>query len=293
MIFASQGTNGTNKGTFLEVVEINFSQYCKNVYPYCHQISSQGLFVSKLFVAGGSSFFSTSANADKEYQKKLYNGSKPLTQNLKDSFPANIQLDALVSLFGKHLNDDQVRQAMSAFAIPVSLVPAKDTFSRALALQFCCLIKNEDSDVDDIVAMEYQRFLTEPADEQPQSLAPLYPGDSAYVLEFLPARIYSKKCYEQFEHTWVIRNTGNQTWRGRKLVFVNRLDVRPRVDTNSIDIPDTAPGKDIKITTSFDARGFEGHYECFWEMQDSEGNDCFPNNQRLFNVTIDTKFEVI
>ena len=275
------------------MITINFSQYCKNIYPYCQQISSQGLFVSKLFITGGSSYFSASITADKEYQKKLYNGSKPLTQNLKDSFPANIQLDALVGLFEKHLKDDQVRQAMTAFAIPVSLEPARGTFFLALALQFCYFIKNETSDVDDIVAMEYQKLLTEPIDEKPQSLAPLYPGDSAYVLEFLPARIYSRKCYEWFDHTWVIRNTGIQTWRGRKFVFVNHATVRPRANTNCIDIPDVAPGKDIKITTSFDTRGFEGHYECFWGMQDSEGNDCFPNNKWLFNVTIDTEFEVI
>ena len=248
--------------------------------------------MSKLFVAGGSSYFSASIAADKEYQKKLYNGSKPLTQNLKDSFAANVQLEALVGLFDKHLMDGQVRQAMTACAIPISLEPVKGTFSRALAIQFSYIIKNEDSDVDDIVAMEYQRLLTEPVDEKPQSLAPAYPGDSAYVLEFQPARIYSMKCYEQFDHTWVIRNTGNQTWRGRKFVFINHSVVRPRTDTNCIDIPDVAPSKDIKITTSFDTRGFEGRYECLWEMQDSEGNDCFPNNKRLFNVTIDSKFEI-
>jgi hypothetical protein len=90
----------------------------------------------------------------------------------------------------------------------------------------------------------------------------------------------------------MIRNTGNQTWRSRKLVFINNGTVRPRTDKNSIDIPDVAPGKEIKITTSFDTRGFEGRYECLWEMQDSEGNDCFPNNKRLFNVTIDSKFEI-
>lgn len=248
--------------------------------------------MSKLFVAGGSSYFSALNTTDKEYQKKLYNGSKPLTQNLKDSFPDNIKLDALVGLFEKHLPDDQVRQVMTAFAIPVSFEPTKCIFTRALAFQFSCLIKNEDIDVDDIVAMEYQRLLTEPSDEKPPSLAPLYPGDGAYVLEFQPERIYSKNCYEQFDHTWVIRNTGNQTWRGRKLIFVNHAAVRPRADTNYIDIPGTAPGKDIKITTSFDTRGSEGHFECVWEMQDSESNDCFPNNKRLFNVTIDCKFEI-
>lgn len=123
--------------------------------------------MSRLFIAGGSSYFSTSINADKEYQKKLYNGSKPLTQNLKDSFPENIHLDALVGLFEKHLKDDKVRQAMTAFVIPVSFEPARDTFFRALALQFRHLIKSDNSDVDDIVAMEYQRLLTEPTDEKP------------------------------------------------------------------------------------------------------------------------------
>ena len=248
--------------------------------------------MSKLFVTGGSSYFSASITADKEYQKKLYNGSKRLTQNLKISFPANIQVDALVGLFEKHLKDDQVREAMTRFAIPVSLAPEKSAFARALALQFWYLIKNEDSDVDDIVAMEYQKLLIEPVDEKSQSLTPLYPGDSAYVLEFLPARIYLKKCYDQFDHTWVISNTGNQTWRGRKLVFVNRAKVRPKTDTKYINIPDVASGKVIRITASYDTRGFEGHYECLWEMHDAEGNDCFPNNKRLFKVTIDSKFEI-
>ena len=122
-------------------------------------------------------------------------------------------------------------------------------------------------------------------------MAPLYPGDGAYI-EFLPARIYSPKCYEQFKHIWVISNTGNQIWHGRKLVFVNHATVRPRTDTNFIEIPDVAPSNEIRITTIFDTRGFEGRYECLWEMQDSEGNDCFPNNKRLFNVTIESKFEI-
>lgn len=62
-----RGTKGTNEGTFLNVGEINFSQYCKKTYPHCQQVSSQGLFVSKLYVDGGSSFFLVLAKADKEY----------------------------------------------------------------------------------------------------------------------------------------------------------------------------------------------------------------------------------
>ena len=112
---------------------------------------------------------------------------------------------------------------MTAFAIPVSLELEKGAFSRALALQFSYLVKNEDSDVDDIVAMEYQRLLAEPLDEQLQALVPLYPGDNAYVLKFLPARIYSKKCYDKFDHTWMIRNTGNRTYNSPQDVSENEL----------------------------------------------------------------------
>lgn len=112
-------------------------------------------------------------------------------------------------------------------------------------------------DVDDIVALKYQQLLLE-LDTQPvKRLTPLYPGDSAWVLECKPQRSYSVHCYDKFQHTWVIRNNGTQTWRGRKLVFANCNEVRPRADINSIDIPDTPPGKDIKITTGFDARGGE------------------------------------
>ena len=72
-------------------------------------------------------------------------------------------------------------------------------------------------------------------------------------------------------------------------MFANHDKVRPRAEANSIGIPDTPPGKGIKITTSIDARGFEGKFECMWEMQDSDGNDCFPNNKRMFCVQIETR----
>jgi len=53
----------------------------------------------------------------------------------------------------------------------------------------------------------------------------------------------------------------------------------------------TPPGKEIKITTGFDARGFEGKYECIWQMQDSNGNDCFPNNEKQFCILFEIKFQ--
>lgn len=243
------------------------------------------MFVSMLFVAAGSEYFSASTSSDKEYQKKLYNGSKPLTKNMRDSFPSVINIIDVVAFFDEYINTNQLREVMNAFAIPVSVVPDKTLLSTALATQFQLFIQSDTNDVDDIVAMEYQRLLSEP-EELVQLIKPLYPNDSAYVCEFKPQRSYSVSTYERFQHTWAIKNTGTQTWRGRKLVFANHTEVRPRTDDNAIVIPDMIPGKDIKITTSFDARGCEGSFDCLWEMHDSDGNNCFPDNKRLFCVTI-------
>ncbi len=286
------GQKGLIVGLFVrEVILIEFSTFCNAIYPRCPQIKSQGMFVSKLFVAAGSKYFSASTTSDKDYQKKLYNGSKPLNQNLRDSFSNSIRFDSAVAFFTEYIDDDNTRDLMAAFAIPTSVEPDKTLLSKALAAQLQLLIQSEKNDVDDIVATEYQKLMIEPAAEPAQQLAPLYPGDSAWVLECKPQRSYLVHCYDKFQHTWVIRNNGSQTWRGRKLVFANCNEVRPRADVNSIDISDTPPGKEIKIATGFDARGFEGKFDCVWEMQDSDGKNCFPNNKRQFCITINTKFK--
>ena len=260
---------------------------------------NQGVFVTNCFIAAGSKRFALPKYKNKqtsdnvEYQRMIYKGDRQITEEMKRSFPHPFGLKGLSDFFCENIREAEIRRAMTEFAIPVSIASDQTLFSRAIAAQFQALIQSDSDDVDDIVAMEYQKFLTEPYAEEPHPMVPTYPGDSAFVLEFQPARAYTKKCYDRFDHTWVIRNAGNQMWRNRKLVFVNQASVKPRADTNCIVIPDTSPGKDIKITTSFDARGSEGHYESLWVMLDSEGNDCFPNNNRLFAVTIDVKFEVM
>ena len=55
--------------------------------------------------------------------------------------------------------------------------------------------------------------------------------------------------------------------------------------------PDLKTNERIKITTTFDGRGFDGVTHCKWEMQDSDGENCFPERDSLFCVTIDAKFK--
>jgi len=279
------------------VIQINASEFFKKVYPYLSNQKNQGVFVSNCFIASGSTVFtlpkfkSKQTSDNLEYQRMLYKGNRQITADMKASFPDPFPLDSLSEFFANNLKEDRLRDVMAAFAIPVSTEPNKLLLSKSLAFQFQLLIQSESNDVDDIVASKYQQLLLEPDVQPVKRLTPLYPGDSAWVLECKPQRSYMVHCYDKFQHTWVIRNNGSQTWRGRKLVFANCNEVRPRADINSIDIPVTPPGKEIKITTGFDARGFEGKYECIWQMQDSNGNDCFPNNEKQFCILFEIKFQ--
>ncbi|MGL5973150.1 MAG: NBR1-Ig-like domain-containing protein [Oscillospiraceae bacterium] len=275
------------------MIHIEFSRYCGNIYPICSDVQSQGMFVSKLFAAGGSTSFSTTASSDKEYQKKLCNGSKPLTQKLKSSFPRDLNQDTVSDLLKKHIKAEKVRDVMTAFAIPISAKEDISILAKALAEQFRLLIESVENDVDDIVAAEYQRLLSNPTAmgiaTTPKT--PLYTDDNAWVLDFIPERRYTLKCYDEFQYTWHIRNNGKQIWRGRKFCFINSTEVRPRTSENCINIPDVSPGQDIKIAANFDARGFEGLFNCIWEMQDIDGNNCFPNDKNLFVITLNVEFE--
>ena len=227
-----------------------------------------------------------------DYQRKIFNGSKSLTKNIKRSFSRPFKTQELAAFFRSRIADEKVRDLMTSFAIPLSVEVNKEIMSIALSRQLKLFIENNGDDITDIVATEYQKLMVEPAAIEPtQQSVPLYPGDSAWVLECKPQRSYSVHCYDRFQHTWVIRNNGSQTWCGRKLVFANCKEVPPRADVNCIDIPDTPPSKDIKITADFDARGYEGRFDCVWEMQDIDGKNCFPNDKKKFNVTINIEFK--
>jgi len=259
---------------------IDFSQYCINIYPDCENISSQGLFVTKLFSAGGSVYFDPK---NQEYQKKLFNGQRKLAQPLKDSFPVVINFEDITNFFNEYLVDSKIGHLMATFNIPVGDID-KEKLNKALARQFVLFIKSKNNNVENIVASEYQRLLADPT-APTTFVLPLYQDDDAYV-RFLPERTYNKKCNEKFEHRWQILNNGQCKWQDRKLVFVNLLSEGPKVSTTSIGIPDTEPGKETTLAVQYDSGGFERRFECRWDMQDSSGNNCFPNDERKFLVTI-------
>ena len=89
---------------------------------------------------------------------------------------------------------------------------------------------------------------------------------------------------------WSIQNRGNQEWHGRKLVLVNADEIYPEIMQTVIPIPDTRPNETIKIATDINAGGFEGKVDCKWEMQDADGENCFPNYTWDFNIQICVTF---
>lgn len=279
---------------------MTISEYFKRIYPHIKSgvfypsQKNAGIFVTLCFKAAGSNYFSyvkgkRYTSMDVPLQRKIYDGTRTMSYDVKSSF-RNFDVAGLTNFFESSIDDRKTNDTMLAFGVPASAALNKKALCEALALQMKTLVEVDTEDAEDIVLLEYQRLVVEPTGVITLSEVTrvLYPGDSVYM-ESAWCPIYSVSCNEKFQHTWSFQNSGIQTWRGRKLFFSNHDKVRPRADANYIEIPDVPPGKNIKITASMDARGFEGKTECLWIMVDSEGNNCFPNNS-CFTIIVDVTF---
>lgn len=154
------------------------------------------------------------------------------------------------------------------------------------------LIDSDDEDVDDILTVEYQKAKnTDSVDNTAPQIAsrPPYPGDSIYMKSKWRS-VYSVGLDEIFEYTWEFDNVGTQTWTERRLYFSNHDEVRPKAESNYIDIPVTPSNHSVKPTVRMDARSFDKKSECKWVMIDSEGKDCFSNSGQ-FTIIVDVTFQ--
>lgn len=180
---------------------------------------------------------------------------------------------------------------MTEFGIPSAANREKDKFSRALAAQFSLFVTSQDDDVDNAVWEIYQTLLEGQPISADDISGPRYASDDVYV-EFGGNR-HEADCYEIVHHEWKLQNRGRVPWHNRKLVLVNQADIHPRPVQAIIPLPDARPGEQIKIATDIDARGFEGDFECKWEMQDANGENCFPNKRWDFNIRIHVAFNAM
>lgn len=148
---------------------------------------------------------------------------------------------------------------------------------------------NGTDDVDDILAMTYEAEKANTNEEITRVLPqPLYNGDSVNAFY---NRTHVIQSYDKVLHQWEIMNTGKLIWAGRKLVYMRGEKDRPEANPSVIELPDVGPNQSIKIATTIDGRGFDGITYCKWEMQDADGQNCFPERETIFSVTIDAKYK--
>ena len=262
-----------------------FSEFCEVGQLNWFSCSSQAQYLKGLFRAAGI----TREYSD-DYLKAVYSGTtKSLNSNMKKHFPKPVDESKIADYYEKHIKDEFVAALCDAFAIPANLEKNKKLLSIAMARQVAVFIGSKDDTVDCIVASAYENAVVSEAVARYEIPKRLYDGDDLWVEQC--DRCHAVGCYQKFTHQWSIQNRGRCLWSGRKLVCTNQNEIKPQFAPLTIDIPETKPQEFIKITTGADSRGIEGSYNCVWEMQDSNGNNCFPDSRLVFDFTISVTFK--
>ena len=254
---------------------------CRGVYPSCCNIKSQKNFIEGLFKAAGDGAYISDS-----YKKGLFNGGKPFAESQKEPLRGKDNFVSLITFFETEICD--VGAVLVALGIPEKDKPNQKALAIALAQQLKLLVESSEENVENILILQYQQAKQSDVTEDKSFVEPLYMGDSVSVYQDARHEIQS---FDKITHTWELMNVGSIPWKGRKLVYKRGPKDRPEANPSIIEIPDVPPQKSIKISTTIDGRGFDGITHCIWEMQDSDGENCFPDREALFCVTIDAKFK--
>jgi len=280
------------------VCKTKLKEYFEPIYKatdkdkYYPSQKNAGLFVTKLFIAGGSTYFRlpdgvVTANMV-ETQRKIYNGSFEFTPDQKNSFDP-LDIEGLVAFFREYVRNDKIKELKNSFAVPDLSNGDTDLFFKALAYQFESFVKSPGQEAEGIVAMQYQHLVDHGDEPSETPIRTKYLSDSVMVSPNQVQR-HQVSCHDKnVIHEWIIQNRGNRDWKGRRLFFKNHAEVKPRAVSNYVDIPDTPAGQYIKITTSIDARRHEGTTVCHWVMLDDQGEECFPDS-KMFDFTLIAAF---
>jgi hypothetical protein len=280
------------------VNEINSIDYLKIVYRCLSNQHNQGVFVIRFFIAAGSRHYYLPENKRIPSTTELegprhYIKDRPLNPEIKETFPIPIHKKELCEYLVSNFNKEKIREAMDAFGIPADIPENNKAFAIALVEQFDLFLQTDKEDVDNIVCVEFLKLAQlndAEISEQAVQRETRYSNDAVYLYRNENVTHHDVLCHSIFSHDWVIRNYGRVLWKGRKLVLINQHKNGPRAVDTEIVIPETVAGGVIKITASFDTRGFEGEFLSSWEMHDETGNNCFPN-QKPFDFKISVHYK--
>jgi hypothetical protein len=265
---------------------LDFSEFSKNLYKKLSGLTSQAKFIGALFNAAGSDFFELNPTYGTDgYQRKVFNGTRSLTQDMKDSFPKPIDTKKLMNFFQTRIGDKTLPDIMENFDIHKNELQDKELLCIALCTQFQNIVLDVSDVVDNIVPSEYIGLLRA-SDIGASKNAPYCFRDDFCVINESPEVKHTLSFYQDFEHLWTIKNTGKVTWEYRYLEFTNQSDIRIKAKNKIIKIPKVKPGDEICLKAEFNSRGFEGDYDALWEMKDIDGNLCFPNKETQLRVVV-------
>lgn len=281
----------------MEVFPIKSQYYFKQLCNNLKKQKNQSVFIVEFFNAAGSTHFQKNyknTTADNESARSLLKKGKALSKDMKGSFPVPFKTAELANYIEDNLLVEKIPELLKSFDIPSNKPIHAKILSLAIAEQFKLLVESAEDEVKSIVFEKYQNGLDAPFSEvdSPDIYIvnkPYYEEDSADVLN-QGHKNYDLPMYHKFTHEWIIRNTGSRNWLNRKLVFINSEDTRIKAEKNLLEIPSIQPGKDVSLKVILDTRGFEGTFRTKWEMQDEEGNNCFPNLKWIFDVKITVSF---
>ncbi|MBT1035461.1 hypothetical protein KJY78_03730 [Canibacter sp. lx-45] len=158
----------------------------------------------------------------------------------------------------------------------------KNDFCLAIARQLRLIFEANKSEVENVILEEYERIWLGDSDTVSDYYAPLYPGDE--VLNYSNPRVQDVNTYQKFFIELDIVNTGSVPWVNRRLVYQRPSTSGPLpVGEDVIALPTTVnPKGTFRATIEMDARGSEGYFRCRFEMQDSDGNNCFPRKEKFY-----------
>lgn len=280
--------------------DLKLKDYFKRIYDktdkylYYPSRKNTGIFITMLFMAGGSKHFTLlhgqNRSENVETQRKIYNGSFEFTPDLKLTF-RHFDIDGLTAFFNKAIPDDRIRELMRDFGIPDDTVEDAELFCKALAYQFEAFVRSTTQEAEDIVLTKYQLLLKYGDDQTEGATGARYPGDRMKV-SFGREKRYRVNCYDAFQHTWTIDNAGTVEWKGRRLFLTNSADIKLKIESIYLDVPTLRPGEQIKIATGIEARGKEDTTVFQWVMMDRDGNKCFSEDRSLY-IEVTVRFDPV
>ena len=207
---------------------------------------------------------------------------------MKKDALGSFSAEKLSNFFFENIQDSNLQNVSTSFGFPISIIPDKKVLVLAIARQYHLIFTSKENDVENIILSEYQKIVAGHISNELEHHKALYDGDSANRLSSI--EWIDAKTYEVIQVKINILNSGSVPWINRKLVFKQEKTSCPIPKAGrEINIPDIEPNNYFTKTIEFETRGSEGDFICHYIMQDTDGNDCFPN-RNTFDIRIKVTF---